>query len=60
MSSKESARDPLPQLWCYKHNDADTWPYLDCIISGKGSKDKLYVTKWIRNPEFKFKHLLKE
>jgi hypothetical protein len=55
MSSKESARDPMPRLWNYRHDDKSTWEFLDCVIAGKD--DLPYVSKWIRNPDFKYGYL---
>jgi len=49
-------RKPLPRLWTYDNKDVSTWKYLDCIISGK--EGAWYVSRWIENPNFKYKYLL--
>lgn len=58
MSSQLLAREPMPRLWNYIHEDKTTWKYIDCIIAGKDSAP--YVSKWIRNPEFKYGYLSKD
>lgn len=50
--------DPLPKLWQYHEDDKTTWRYINCVIGGKSGR--LYVSKWIENPEFKYLHLCKD
>lgn len=51
------SKDPMNKLWQFKINDKTTWPYLDCQVSSKDGKP--YIKKWIKNPDFKYKHLMK-
>ncbi len=52
----------LKKLWPYSKDDKSTWPWLTCMIGGRKTADgkqELYVTKWVKNPDFKYGHLIK-
>ena len=51
-------REKLKTLWPYNKNDETTWPWIDCVICGE--LNRLRVSRWIPNPEFRYGHLMKE
>lgn len=51
-------RSSLSRLWPYKYEDRSSWPYVDCVIGG--GADKPIVLRWIENPKFKYKHLMRK
>ena len=53
MQTKRFWKDPL---YPYSYEDKSTWAYLDCKISGKGKNRQI---EWIKNPKFKYAHLVK-
>jgi len=52
------SRSSLDRLWPYEYADKTTWPYLTCIVGEKRNNGSF--VKWIENPNFKFKHLLRK
>ena len=48
------------RLWDYDHEDKTTWAYLDCHVIRNNLGKSVRVVKWIVNPDFKYKHLLRK
>jgi hypothetical protein len=61
MKKQRLVNDPMPKLWQYNADDQATWAWLDCIVAGKQSKEgkyEPYISKWIKNPNFKYSNLV--
>lgn len=46
----------LKKIFPYSIQDKTTWPWINCLVNVY--KDKTSV-KWIKNPTFKYGHLIK-
>lgn len=44
----------LNPLWVYDEDDISTWQYIDFEVEKSGEK----IKKWVKNPVFKYKHLI--
>lgn len=55
MTKKKDKLKFLPKLYNFNYDDKTTWAYSGCLISGS---EKDPVVTWIKNPKFKYSHLL--
>jgi len=53
---KAAEKGVTAKLWPYHYDDIDTWPWLECKIAGDEIR---YVSMWVKNPNFKYGHLIK-
>ena len=51
------AKKSIPKLWKFDATDLSTWVYLGAHVKGK-NVDASSI-EWIINPDFKFKHLVR-
>lgn len=47
----------LPRLWKYRPDDITTWAWLECLVSRSDLRPP--IIQWVKNPEFKYAHLMK-
>jgi hypothetical protein len=57
MNKKQKKEHKLKKLWPYQYDDETTWPYLDCMLGE--SYGNISVKNWVKNPDFKYGHLIK-
>jgi hypothetical protein len=48
-------KSPLPVLFPINKEDKNTWPWLDCEYY---ETKKSFTIKWVKNPNFKYGHLI--